>query len=159
MIIKYPDPLLRSKSLPVDLSKTSELRDIIAKLQYELRRTRDGIGLSAIQVGIPLRIFLIDVGDTRPEPDWRTYIGDNELAWREVVVNPEILESEEMSSTREESCLSIPLTYKKVSRPRQVTVAYMTPLGEKKVDILTDIHARIFQHEFDHLEGKLIIDH
>lgn len=139
------DPVLRQETKPV-AAVTDELRRLIDDM-FETMRLAKGIGLAAPQVGRPERITVIDVGDSDVGP----------LA----LVNPEIVEREG-TVKGEEGCLSIPDVYGDVERASRVVVKALDRDG-KPITIDTEgqpeILARCFQHEIDHLHGKLFIDH
>ena len=100
-----------------------------------------GVGLAAPQVGISQRFFVMNAGD--------------KLRY---VINPEILESGSSMSEMEEGCLSIPGVHKRVRRPRRIKVSYTDETGARVDEELKDFPARVFQHEYDHLEGILFVD-
>jgi peptide deformylase len=106
----------------------------------------DGIGLSANQVGLSLRFFVIGMNAFE---DGR---GDS------VFINPEILESSEELWDYEEGCLSVPGIREMVTRPRTIKVKYTDDRGHEHTEVFTDLAARVFQHEFDHLNGIFFVD-
>lgn len=136
------DPVLRGKSAPVD-----EIDDEMRQLARDLEETMyeaDGVGLAAPQVGVPVRMFAYDVR----EPE--TPAG--------VLINPEI-ETTEGSATSEEGCLSIPGVAADVERPARVVMRGLDPDGgEVRIEADGQL-ARCLQHEHDHLEGILFLDH
>jgi len=133
------DPILRKKAVEVKAfdNKLQELID----LMYEYMYKYDGVGLAAPQVGLNERFFVVDDGQTK-----RT------------VINPQILEHLGEDVEYEEGCLSIPKIYATVMRPEEIKVKYQDVLGNTVEEELHEYTARIFQHEFDHLEGVLFID-
>ena len=135
-IVLYGNPTLRVKSAEVD-KVDDNLRKTLDEM-VELMRSANGVGLAANQVDIPKRFFVLEVeGNVKK------------------VVNPEIIE--EMVEF-EEGCLSIPGVYKKVTRPEKIKVKYLDENGEEKVEELTEMWSRAFQHELDHLDGILFTD-
>jgi peptide deformylase len=154
-IITAPNPILLQKSKPV---AAKEVEDIEAALMYCLALSKNGIGLSAPQIGISKRMFVLAIPEHKPLPgqEFGEPVGD---AWRETIINPEILWRSEESDIFKEECLSLPLLKIPVPRSRQITVKYMNADGEVLKFELTGLHSRAFQHEFDHLEGKLITDY
>ncbi len=135
----YGDSVLRKISKPVEDGALAE--DIIKEMS-ELMYTRDGVGLAAPQVGISKRFFLYDIGEKL-----------------NVVINPEIIERSKETEISEEGCLSIPEIFDEVPRAVRVVVRYRD-LGENEFTrSLEGYEARVFQHEFDHLNGKLFIDY
>ena len=147
-VLKFPNPVLKQKSLPVT-QFDAELRALAASL-LETMYTEGGIGLAAPQVGQLKRLIVVDVRDSE---------GEEEAEKRNpvVLVNPRILSrSEEM--TTEEGCLSVEDFTAEITRARCIEVEYQTPRGEPKRETLEDIKAVCVQHELDHLDGKLFID-
>jgi peptide deformylase len=134
------DPILREETTPVD-RVTSELRTLV-KNMFETMYLAKGIGLAAPQVGRTERLTVIDVDD-------------NPL----VVINPEIISASNAKAKAEEGCLSIPDVYGDVERPATVRVRAMDLEGKMFEVEAADLLARCFQHEIDHLHGKLFIDY
>ncbi|MCP8940975.1 peptide deformylase [Alsobacter sp. SYSU M60028] len=143
-ILILPDPKLRLVSTPVDAVKPlADLIDDMFDTMYEA----PGIGLAAIQVGEPHRLVTIDVArqDESPRP----------LA----LINPEILWRSGETSTYEEGCLSIPDYFEEVERPSRVRVRFLDRDGAECELEADGLLATCLQHEIDHLDGKLFIDH
>jgi peptide deformylase len=167
-IIQIPDPVLRQVSKPVERIDADLLRllDDMAETMYEA----PGIGLAGIQVGVPLRVIALDV-------EWRSrrrkadeeYGGvDAEEPGEELpdipkrpvfLINPRILKLAEEASIYEEGCLSIPEYYAEVERPAGCTVAYTDRDGKEIIVEATGLLSTCLQHEIDHLDGRLFIDH
>ena len=144
-IIKLPDPRLRLVSKPVQRID-DEVRTLVADM-LETMYAAPGIGLAAVQVGVPLRVVTLDLAK-KEEPKKP-----------QVVINPEVLWSSEERGTYEEGCLSIPEIYEEIERPAQVKVRYMD-LDGKTVEVdANGLLATCLQHEIDHLNGVLLIDH
>jgi len=144
-IIKLPDPRLRLVSKPVD-KVDEEIRTLVADM-FETMYAAPGIGLAAIQVGIPQRVVTLDLAK-KDEPKNP-----------QVVINPEIVWSSEELNTYEEGCLSIPELYEEVERPAQVKVRYTDLEGQPHEVEANGLLATCLQHEIDHLNGVLFIDH
>ena len=142
-IIKIGHPTLRKVAEPVEGFDVS-LREL-AENMIETMRVNEGIGLAAPQVNISRRMFVIDLSLIDEELEARAY------------VNPEILNSSG-SEKFEEGCLSIPGIRADVVRPTQIRVRYQTLDGETVEEEMEGLLARVFQHEFDHLEGILFTD-
>lgn len=141
-IVLYPDEGLREVCAPI-----AEMNDDLDKLIDEMFYTMydaPGIGLAAPQVAVQQRLIVVDVSDTKDEP----------LA----LMNPEILQSAG-KITWEEGCLSIPGIYGKVDRPSEILVRGMNRDGKIIEVEASDLLAVCIQHEIDHLNGKLFIDH
>jgi peptide deformylase len=147
-IITLPDRKLRVKSTPVERID-DELRafmDSMLATMYEA----PGVGLAAIQVGVPRRVVTIDAAqraDETAEPDPL------------FLINPEILWSSDERAVAEEGCLSIPEYFAEVERPAKVRVAYLDREGKKQELDVDGVLAVVMQHEIDHLDGRLFIDH
>ena len=145
-IIIAPDPRLKQKSLPVEGPVTDEhraLMDDMLETMYEA----PGIGLAAIQIGEPLRIIVMDLSP-EGEPKTPRYF-----------VNPEILWKSDEMAPYEEGCLSVPDIYDDVERPSRVKLRYMDYNGKQIEEDGEGLFAVCIQHEMDHLEGVLFIDH
>ncbi|MFC3163191.1 peptide deformylase [Ciceribacter thiooxidans] len=144
-LIILPDPLLREVSKPVERvdSDILKLADDMLETMYDA----PGIGLAAIQVGVARRLLVIDVSreDEEKQPL--------------VFINPEILTSSDERSAYEEGCLSIPDYYAEVERPAKVTVRSIDRDGKEKTTEAEGLLATCLQHEIDHLNGVLFIDH
>jgi peptide deformylase len=143
-IITLPDPVLRKISDPVE-----RVDDAVVKLMDDMLETMyaaPGIGLAAIQVGIPKRILVIDVaGDDEPP---------NPIA----MANPELVSLGSTTRLHEEGCLSIPDVQVEIERPASVTVRYIDRHGKEQELEAEGLLATAVQHELDHLDGQLIID-
>ena len=144
-LVILPDPVLRQVSAPVERvdDDLRRLADDMLETMYDA----PGIGLAAIQIGVPLRLLVIDLAkeDQPKEPH--------------VVVNPRIVASGDEVSVYEEGCLSIPDYYAEVERPATVTVAYLDRDGKERTLQADGLMATCLQHEIDHLNGVLFIDH
>ena len=148
-IIILPDKQLRLVSRPVE-KVTPEIRKL-ADDMFETMYDAPGIGLAAIQVAQPLRLITMDLakkeenGETTPRP--------------RVFINPEIISSSEELSIYEEGCLSIPEYYEEVERPASVRVRFLDRDGRPQEILAEGLLATAIQHEIDHLDGVLFIDH
>ena len=144
-IIILPDKRLRLVSEPVK-TVDPEVRALIADM-FETMYEAPGVGLAAIQIGVPKRIVTADTAkkDEEKRP--------------QVFLNPEVVWSSEDKATYEEGCLSIPEYYEEVERPTQVKVRYMDIDGKTQEIEANGLLATVLQHEIDHLNGVLFIDH
>ncbi|CAD7848896.1 MAG: Peptide deformylase (EC 3.5.1.88) [Olavius algarvensis Delta 4 endosymbiont] len=143
-IITYPDKRLRRKAAPVE-TVDDEVRQIIADMA-ETMYAAPGMGLASVQVGIDKRIIIYDISGPEDNPKL------------EVLVNPEIVESEGAQLSESEGCLSVPDFRSDVNRFERVKVEALDRDGQP-VEIDTDgLHAIVLQHEIDHLDGVLFID-
>jgi peptide deformylase len=144
-LIILPDPLLRQVSKPIERvdAETKRLAQDMLDTMYDA----PGIGLAAVQIGVERRMLVIDVSR---EDEERTPL---------VFINPEILTSSDDRSVYEEGCLSIPDYYAEVERPAKVTVKYIDRDGMDQMVEAEGLLATCLQHEIDHLNGVLFIDH
>jgi peptide deformylase len=148
-IIILPDKQLRLVSKPIE-KVTTEIRKL-ADDMFETMYDAPGIGLAAIQVAQPFRLITMDLarkneeGEITPQP--------------RVFINPEILSSSEETSVYEEGCLSIPEYYEEVERPARVRVRFTDLDGKVHEEDAEGLFATCIQHEIDHLNGVLFIDH
>ena len=144
-ILKYGDPVLEQVTERVTEFDTPELRDLIAEM-WETMYAAKGVGLAAPQIGFSKRLSVIDIS-----------VGADETK-KIVIINPEILSSEG-KQTGEEGCLSIPGFREPVTRAFKVTVRAQNEKGETVELDGEELLARAFQHEIDHLNGVLFINH
>ena len=144
-ILVVPNPVLKQVSQPVD-KVDDELRALMDDM-LETMYDAPGIGLAAIQIGVAKRVIVMDLAGPDEEKAPRYF------------VNPEILWSSEDTAPYEEGCLSIPEVYDEVQRPAQVKLKYLNYQGEEVIEDAEGLFAVCIQHEMDHLEGVLFIDH
>lgn len=164
-ILEVPDPRLKTVSKPVE-HFDEELKALVSDM-FETMYDAPGIGLAAIQVGVPLRVLVIDLQPEDPdaEPEVCTAHGGHHHTHQptrkepRVFVNPEILDPSEELSTYQEGCLSVPEIYAEVDRPAACRVRWQDLEGKVHEEDLEGLMATCIQHEMDHLEGILFIDH
>ncbi|THD57436.1 peptide deformylase [Phenylobacterium sp.] len=144
-ILIVPDPVLKKVSARVDVVD-DELRALMDDM-LETMYAAPGIGLAAIQVGVPKRVIVMDLAR------------EGEEAAPQYFVNPEILWASEETAPYEEGCLSVPEIYDEVERPAQVKLRYMNYAGDTIEEDAEGLYAVCIQHEMDHLDGVLFIDH
>jgi peptide deformylase len=137
--------VLKKKSVPVE-TVTDETRALMDDM-LETMYAAPGIGLAAVQVGIPERIIVMDLARDGEPPAPRYF------------VNPEIVQKNDSLAPYEEGCLSVPDIYETVERPDQVHIRYLNYQGEPVEEAADGLYAVCIQHEMDHLEGVLFIDH
>ena len=144
-IITEPSKILRQKSLPVDQVGAEEQR--LMDDMLETMYNANGIGLAAIQIGVPKRIIVMDISknDEKNSPMY--------------FVNPKIKNKVTETSIYEEGCLSVPNFFAEVNRPKKCDVEYLDYDGNKKILNAEGLLATCIQHEMDHLEGILFIDY
>jgi peptide deformylase len=145
-IVLFPDPILRSKAAPVERidEDLKRLLDDMLETMYDA----PGVGLAAPQIGVSRRIFVMDSskGEELPAP--------------RLIINPEILETGEEMRVYEEGCLSLPKIFAEVERPAAILLRYVDlASGEPREEWLRGHAATVAQHELDHLDGVLFVDH
>jgi len=144
-ILTEPNKILRQISNPVEKvgQEEQQLMDDMLETMY----SANGIGLAAIQIGIPKRIIVMDISknDNKKEPKF--------------FVNPVIKNKDILKATYEEGCLSVPNQFAEIDRPKKCEVEYLDYNGEKKILKAEGLLAICIQHEMDHLEGILFIDY
>ena len=143
-ILTVPDPFLKQVSKPVE-TVDDELRVLMDDM-LETMYDAPGIGLAAIQIGVPKRVIVMDLA------------GQDEEKAPRFFVNPEITWKSEELFTYEEGCLSVPEIYDEIERPAKVRLTYMNYAGERIEEEAEGLYAVCIQHEMDHLEGVLFID-
>ncbi|MGI9365498.1 MAG: peptide deformylase [Rhizobiaceae bacterium] len=171
-IVHIPDPVLRRKSTPVE-RVDDELRRFLDDM-LETMYDAPGIGLAAVQVGEPLRIFTVDCTKRSEDED---EVGDEQFNGERLggvddtteekepkrdpifLINPEIVAWSDERNVYEEGCLSIPDYYADVERPAACTVKYVDRDGKQQLLKADGLLATVIQHEYDHLNGVLFIDH
>jgi peptide deformylase len=149
-IIEAPDPRLRVKSTPVEQVDDS-LRVLIADM-FETMYAAPGIGLAAIQVGVPKRLLVIDLQEEEGE-DGRP------IRRPQVFINPVLGDPSADQRTYTEGCLSVPDQFADVDRPAAIRATWLDEDGVAHDERITGMLATCLQHEMDHLEGILFIDH
>ncbi|MCR5873468.1 peptide deformylase [Phenylobacterium sp. J426] len=144
-ILTVPHPVLKQVSQPVEAVDDAlrALMDDMLETMYDA----PGIGLAAIQIGVPKRVIVMDLARPEEEPQPRYF------------VNPEILWASEETAPYEEGCLSVPEYFDEVERPARVKLRYLDYNGQQVEEDAEGLFAVCIQHEMDHLEGVLFIDH
>jgi peptide deformylase len=144
-ILIAPDPVLKTRARPVAEPDAAVVRDLVPRMLATMYRA-PGIGLAAPQVGVGLRVTVVDLmPGEKPSPI--------------VLVNPEVVAASEELATREEGCLSLPGQYADVTRPARVKVRYLDEGGARHEMEADGLLAACLQHEIDHLDGILFVDH
>jgi peptide deformylase len=144
-ILLVPDPILKARARPVGAGEMERVRDLVPLMLATMYRA-PGIGLAAPQVGVGLRFAVVDLmPDDKPTPI--------------ALINPEVIARSQEQATREEGCLSLPGQYADVTRPAQVTVRYTDVEGARRQIEADGLLAACLQHEIDHLDGVLFVDH
>ena len=149
-IYTYGQPVLRkvAEDIPLDYP---DLKELIENM-FETMERADGVGLAAPQIGLPIRVVTIDLdvfADDMPE-----YKG-----FHKAYINPHILETEGEEISMEEGCLSLPGIHESVKRKNRIHVKFLDEDLNEHDEWVEGYLARVMQHEFDHLDGKMFIDH
>lgn len=152
-IYETPDPVLRQISKPVELFD-GELKTLVADM-FETMYVAPGIGLAAVQVGVPIRLLVIDLQEPEDPDD------PESKAVRDprVFINPEILWHSDSEVPYTEGCLSVPEQYAEVMRPDKIRARWQDEKGKAYEEEIEGLLAVCLQHEMDHLNGVLFIDH
>ncbi len=149
-IYLFGQPVLRK--LAEDIDKSYPDLDVLIENMFQTMYHTQGIGLAAPQVGLPIRLFVVD-GTPMKEDYPDIFCG------KKVFINAEIIEESEESETCEEGCLSVPGINEKVTRPKEIVIRYMDENWVEHEDSFSGFFARIVQHEYDHIEGHVFTDH
>lgn len=149
-IVEVPDPRLRQISTKVE-EVDDDVRSLIADM-FETMYAAPGIGLAAVQVGVPKRVLVIDLQDPEEE-------GGEPVRDPRVFINPEILSRSDQEVPYTEGCLSVPDQYADVDRPERIRARWLDEQGVAHEEDIEGLLAVCLQHEMDHLEGILFIDH
>jgi peptide deformylase len=144
-ILIAPNPLLKTRARPVKPADSELVRDLIPRMFATMYRA-PGIGLAAPQVSKSLRLIVVDL---MPNDKKQPYS----------LINPEIVATSEEHAIREEGCLSLPGQYADLSRPARIKVRYLDETGAKRELEADGLMAACLQHEIDHLDGILFVDH
>jgi peptide deformylase len=163
-ILEVPDPRLKQISAPVT-QFDADLRTLVNDM-FETMYDAPGIGLAAVQVGVPLRVLVIDLQPEDPDAEPVACAHDghhnhHQPTKREpqVFINPEILAPSEDLKVYSEGCLSVPEMYAEVERPARIRARWQDLDGTVHEEDMDGLMATCLQHEMDHLEGILFIDH
>jgi peptide deformylase len=149
-IVEVPDPRLRLISQPVE-SVNDDLRALIDDM-FDTMYDAPGIGLAAIQVGVPKRVIVMDLQEQEDEEG-------KPIREPRVFINPEIIDPSDDQSVYTEGCLSIPEQFADVERPARCRVKWLDEKGDAHDEVFEGLLATCIQHEMDHLQGIVFIDH
>lgn len=144
-IVAYGDPVLKKVCEPID-ENYPNLKELIENM-WETMYNASGVGLAAPQVGLPIRLFVVDTGDNDEEPPYK-----------KVFINAQILEETGEPWGFTEGCLSIPEIREEVFRKPNVLISYYDENWQKHEEQVSGFAARVIQHEYDHIEGKLFTE-
>ena len=147
----FGQPVLRKKAETIDPNTYPDLQELIKNMVETLKRS-EGVGLAAPQVGLPIRLCIIDLDCLAEDyPEYKGYI--------HACINPEIIEVSEETCSMEEGCLSIPGIHESVKRPASIHAKWIDEEMKEHDEWVDGFLARVMQHEFDHLDGKMFVDH
>jgi len=147
-VVVYGDPVLRKRAS--DIPQGEDVKKLVSDM-FETMVAADGIGLAAPQIGKSIRLFVVDATMLEDEPDLKTF--------RKVFINAQILDSGGKSEEMEEGCLSIPNIRENIRRDAEIRISWYDENWVHHEEDFSDMKARIIQHEYDHIEGKLFLDH
>lgn len=157
-IVAYGDPVLRKVARPIRQDEIN-LTEFVANM-YDTMYEASGIGLAAPQVGHSIRIFIVDGTPLNESEEGEEVEIDPSLEdFKKVFINPQIIGDDGDEWAFEEGCLSIPGIRAEVYRPEQITIRYRDMDWNEITETYDGMAARIIQHEYDHLEGRLFTDH
>lgn len=155
-IVAYGDPVLRKKSEEIS-KEYPNLQELIANMK-ETMHNASGVGLAAPQIGKAIRLFVIDASPFADDEDLNKEENEVLKNFNRVFINPKIIKEEGDEWSFNEGCLSIPDIREDVWRQPTITIEYQDEQFEKHSETLSGLAARIFQHEYDHIEGVLFTD-
>ena len=147
-IVMYGDPVLRQRAKAIEPG--TDLTQLVQDM-FETLEAANGIGLAAPQIGKSIRLFIVDGTGLEDEPGMEDF--------RKVFVNPEMIEELGSSWEFEEGCLSIPNIRERISRKEQLRIRYYDENWQPFEATFDGMKARIIQHEYDHIEGKMFVDY
>lgn len=147
-IVMYGDPVLRTRAKDIEVG--TDLTQLIADM-YETMHNASGIGLAAPQIGKGIRLFVVDGTVLEDEPGMQDF--------KKAFINPQILDETGTPWEYEEGCLSIPNIREKVARKEKLRIRYYNEEWKQIEETYDAMKARIIQHEYDHLEGKMFVDY
>ncbi|WP_313367198.1 MULTISPECIES: peptide deformylase [Sphingobacterium] len=154
-IVAYGDPVLRQRTEEID-EDYPELKQLIDNM-FETMYAANGVGIAAPQIGLPIRLFVIDASPFGEDDEDGP--GDPTAKdFKRVFINPILVEESGDKWAFSEGCLSIPHINEEVLRKKDVVINYLDENFEEQEEELTGLAARVVQHEYDHIEGKLFID-
>jgi peptide deformylase len=149
-IYTYGQSVLREKTHEID-ANYPDIKQLIADM-FETMYHAEGIGLAAPQIGHSIRLLVVD-----PDPLKRDY--PECKGFKRTMINPEIIEKSKETIVQEEGCLSFPGIHEKVVRAARIRIRYQDEYFNEREEVLENFAARVVQHEYEHLEGKMLIDH
>ena len=145
-IIAYGDPVLKKVGTDID-QQYPELKQLISDM-FDTMYNASGVGLAAPQIGLPIRLFIVDTGEDE----------DGTPGYKKVFINAQILEETGEAWAFNEGCLSIPDIRENIMRKPNIKIKYLDENFVEHIDDVDGMPARVIQHEYDHIEGKLFTD-
>jgi len=155
-IIGYGDPVLRKVGEDIT-PEYPELKSVIANM-YDTMYNAYGVGLAAPQVGLPIRLFIVDTEPFSDSDDVKANEKEQLKDFKRTFINAKILKEEGEEWVFNEGCLSIPDVREDVSRKEKITIEYLDEDFKKNTEVFDGLIARVIQHEYDHIEGVLFVD-
>ena len=155
-IVGYGDPVLRKVGVDIDVNDPN-IKETIANM-YETMYNASGVGLAAEQVGLPLRLFVVDTTPFSDDDDLETAAQNQLKGFKRTFINAKIIKEEGEEWAFNEGCLSIPDVREDVYRKPIVTIEYCEEDFVMKTEVFDGLIARVIQHEYDHIEGILFTD-
>ncbi|HEX8040389.1 MAG TPA: peptide deformylase [Chryseosolibacter sp.] len=147
-IVMYGDPVLRQRAKNIE--RGTDVRQLVGDM-YETLEAANGIGLAAPQIGKSVRLFIVDGTGLEDEPGMEDF--------KKVFINAELIEESGNPWEFEEGCLSIPNIRERISRKGQLKIRYYDENWNPVEEVYDGMKARIIQHEYDHIEGKMFVDY
>lgn len=151
-IVVYGDPVLKKRGKDIEKGELDVKQ--LAEDMFETMENASGVGLAAPQIGMSIRMFVVDATPMHDEEEDEGLEG-----FRKVFINPQIIEEDGEEWGFEEGCLSIPEIREVINRQEELTIRYFDENWEEHEDTFDGTKARIIQHEYDHIEGVLFTDH
>jgi len=155
-IVAYGDPVLKKKAKPID-KDYPKLEELISNM-WDTMYNAYGVGLAAPQVGVPIRLFVIDAAPFAEDDDLSASEKEYLKGFKKVFINAQIIEETGDEWAFSEGCLSIPDVREDIFRKPEVTIEYQDQNFEIKKETFTGLAARVVQHEYDHTEGILFTE-
>ena len=155
-IVAYGTPVLKKKA--VDIPEDYEGLDTLIENLWETMYAASGVGLAAPQVGLGLRLFVIDASPFAEDDELSLDEQAQLKGFKKAFINPVIEEESGEEWAFNEGCLSIPDVREEVKRQEKLTISYQNEAGERLTESYTGLAARVIQHEYDHIEGILFTD-
>lgn len=156
-IIAYGDPVLRKVANDISKEYLEEKNTLLGDM-FETMYNAHGVGLAAPQVGLDIRVFVVDTAPFAEDEDAPEKVRELLKGFKKVFINARILKEEGDEWSFNEGCLSIPDVRENVTRRRVITVEYYDENFEKRTEVYDGLIARVIQHEYDHIEGVLFTD-